>query len=98
MKNSKKTKDLSAANIDNILEIYQNRKDIEHVARLVNFDDIVANDYNLSVGGYVEAEDTSEVVNISELNVNIANIVAKQINLRTQIDSIVAEIESSKDE
>jgi type I restriction enzyme M protein len=97
MKNSKKTKDLSAENIENILKIYKDRKDVEHVARLVDYDDIVAKDYNLSVGGYVETEDTTEVVNITELNANIANIVAKQSDLRSQIDMIVSEIEGSSD-
>lgn len=98
MKNSKKTKDLSAKNIDNILQIYKNRKSVEHVARLVDSDDIVANDYNLSVGSYVEAEDTTETVNITELNNNISEIVERQVKLRKQIDSIVADIESPEDE
>jgi type I restriction enzyme M protein len=96
MKNSKKTKDLSGENIANILKIYQDREDVEHVAKLVDYDDIVKGEYNLSVSGYVEAKDTREIVDITELNAQIRQIVAKQTELRTAIDAIVADIEGGK--
>lgn len=96
MKNSKKTKDLAEQNIEKILEIYKDRKDIDHIAKLVDYDDIVESEYNLSVSTYIEAEDTSEVVDITELNAEITQIVARQQQLRTAIDAIVADIESDK--
>ena len=95
MKNSKKTKDLAASNIDSILKIYQDRQDIDHVTKLVDYNDIVKNEYNLSVSTYVEAEDTREVIDITELNVEIQQIVAKQAELRKSIDEIVADIEGN---
>ena len=42
---------------------------------------------------WVEAEDTREAVDITELNAKIAGIVARQAELRTQIDAIVADLE-----
>ena len=51
------------------------------------------NDYNLSVSTYVEQEDTREVIDITELNKEIARIVEREAQLRTEIDKIVAEIE-----
>jgi type I restriction enzyme M protein len=39
------------------------------------------------------AEDTREAVDITELNAEIARIVARQAELRTQIDAIVADLE-----
>jgi type I restriction enzyme M protein len=54
---------------------------------------MAANDYNLSVSSYVEAKDTREVVDIKALNAKIANIVVRQVELRTQIDAIVAGLE-----
>ena len=49
--------------------------------------------YNLSVSTYVEQEDTSEKIDITELNAQIAEIVAKENTLRAEIDKIIAEIE-----
>ena len=86
---------MAASNIDNILKIYQDRQDIDHVTKLVDYNDIVKNEYNLSVSTYVEAEDTREVIDITELNVEIQQIVAKQAELRKSIDEIVADIEGN---
>ena len=49
------------------------------------------NDYNIAVSSYVEKKDTREVINITELNAEIKSIVARQNELRTAIDEIVAE-------
>ena len=51
------------------------------------------NDYNITVFSYVEQKDTHEVVDIKELNAEIAHIVARQQELRKAIDAIVADIE-----
>jgi hypothetical protein len=54
---------------------------------------IADNGYNLSVSSYVEQQDTREDVDIVALNAEIARIVARQAELRTQIDAIVADLE-----
>ena len=41
----------------------------------------------------IEQPDNSEVVDIKALNAKIAGIVARQAELRQQIDAIVAELE-----
>lgn len=48
------------------------------------------------MSSYVEAEDTREVVDIVALNAEIERIVARQSQLRTEIDAIVAELEGGK--
>jgi hypothetical protein len=45
--------------------------------------------------GYVEAADTREAIDITELNSEIARIVVRQAELRGEIDAIVAEIEDT---
>ena len=50
----------------------------------------------MSVSSWVEAEDTREQINIGELNAQIEQIVARQTELRTQIDAIVAELEGTE--
>jgi len=44
----------------------------------------------------VEAKDTREVIDITELNLEIAGTVSKIDQLRKDIDLIVAEIEGSE--
>lgn len=79
-----------------ILDALARREDAEYFAKLVDNSNIADNDYNLSVSSYVEAEDTREVVDIVALNAEIERIVARQSQLRTEIDAIVAELESGK--
>ncbi len=81
-------------NRQKVLDAYVARTDEEYYAKLVDNKDIAENDYTLSVSNYVEQEDTREVVDITELNKEIEQIVAKQSELRKSIDEIVKEIES----
>ena len=85
---------LNEENREHLLSLAFERKDVEHVAKLVFIDDIAANDWNLSVSSYVEPEDTREKVDIAELNNRIAGIVERQQQLRASIDAIVAELEA----
>ena len=86
--NNKLTED----NIAAILKLFASRKNAAHSAALVHHDDIVANDYNLSVSTYVEQEDTREKVDIKKLNAELAEIVEREGALRKAIDKIIQEI------
>ena len=84
---------LTDENIEHIVKIFTDRKDIDYVAKLVSNSEIEENDYNLSVSTYVEKEDTREKIDIVELNKQIEEIVAREQVLRDEIDKIVKEIE-----
>lgn len=84
------------ASAEKILDAFTAREDIAHFATLVDNPDIAANNYNIAVSSYVEAEDTREAVDIIELNAEIAKVVARQAELRTEIDAIVADLEGSQ--
>lgn len=84
---------LSKENLENILKLYKDRIEVPHLARLTNIEEIVKNDYNLSVSSYVEAKDTREIINIKVLNQEIEEIVKRQSVLRNKIDSLVRELE-----
>ena len=85
---------LSDTNIDNIIEVFKAREDREYVSKLVPNSEVAEQEYNLSVSTYVEQEDTREVIDIAELNKEIARIVEREGVLRAEIDKIVAEIEA----
>lgn len=80
--------------IQDIMDLFDSKENVDHVARSVPYQEIVANDYNLSVSSYVEARDTREVIDITVLNAEIETTVAKINQLRADIDAIVAEIEA----
>lgn len=85
---------LAEANQQKILDTVIAREDVEHFSKLASNVDVGTRGYNLSVSAYVEQEDTSEAVDIAELNDKIVGIVARQTELRAQIDAIVAGLES----
>lgn len=87
---------LTPDNQQSILMALDVREDEDHFAKLVPNEDIAANDYNISISSYVEEEDTREAVDITALNAEIAEIVARQAELRVSIDAIVADLEGSK--
>lgn len=84
---------LTEEHIDAILELFANKKDIDHVSKSVDNSEIALENYNLSVSTYVEAKDTREVIDIVELNAKIKKTVANIDRLRAEIDKIIAEIE-----
>jgi type I restriction enzyme M protein len=86
---------LTPSNQQAILEAFIARADVDHFARLVDNASVAENDYNLSVSSYVEEKDERVAVDIVELNAEIARIVARQQELRSAIDEIVADLESS---
>ncbi|MFA5564898.1 MAG: type I restriction-modification system subunit M [Acidimicrobiia bacterium] len=81
---------------ERILGWLADRTDVDYVAALVSNEAIGENDYNMAVSSYVEPEDTREVIDIVELNAEIARIVERQAELRIEIDAIVADLEGSK--
>ncbi|NKR14171.1 restriction endonuclease, partial [Arthrobacter sp. D2] len=86
---------LTEENQQKILEGFVARGDIEHFTQLVTNQEIAANGYNIAVTSYVEQLDTREETNITELNASIVQGVARQQELRTAIDEIIANLEGS---
>lgn len=84
---------LTEENIAKIVDEVTSRENVEYFARLVDYDEVKEQEYNLSVSTYVEQEDTREVIDIKELNAQIEQIVARENVLRAEIDKIIKEIE-----
>lgn len=80
--------------IQQIIKMFDDKEDIEYLAKSVEYSKIVEHDYNLSVNSYVKEKDTSEKIDINELNVELKDTVEKINKLRTEIDSIIEVIES----
>lgn len=83
---------LEDEHIEKIMEMFDSKEDVDHIARTVDNAEIAENDYNLSVSSYVEAKDMREVIDIKELNAEIAETVVRIDELRKEIDLVVREI------
>ena len=84
---------LTEKNIKNIVTAFAKREDEEYFAKLVDYDEIKGQKFNLSVSTYVEQKDTREKIDIVKLNAEIKEIVAREQVLRDEIEKIIAEIE-----
>lgn len=85
---------LSPDDIAAIMDAYVKREPVEHFSAVASLEDIRKNDYVLSVSSYVQPKDTREKIDITALNRQISDIVARENELRTQIDAIIADLES----
>ncbi len=84
------------SHIDQIMQIFDSKANVDHFARSVSFDQVAVNDYNLSVSCYVDARDRREVVDMAQLNAELKTTVANIDRLRKDIDAIIAEIEGEE--
>ena len=84
---------LTQENIQHIMDTYVQRTEIVHYAHVASHKEVVNNNYNLAVSTYVEEEDTSEEIDIEDLENRIQDIVQQEDELRRDIESIIREIE-----
>jgi type I restriction enzyme M protein len=84
------------SHIEQIMAAFDSKENVDHFAKSVPLEEVVAKEYNLSVSSYVEAKDNREVVDIAQLNAELKSTVARIDQLRRDIDAIVAEIEGEE--
>lgn len=84
---------LTDKHIEKIIEMFDSKEDSPHVAKTVDYEKVVEEDYTLSVSTYVEPKDTRKKVDIVELNTEIKATVGKIDKLRKDIDTIIEVIE-----
>lgn len=87
---------LEDRHINRIIDIFDKKENIDYVSKSIDYKAITENDYNLSVSSYIEVEDTRPKTDIKELNERIRRIVARENELRAEIDKIVAELEEDE--
>lgn len=87
---------LTPDNQNKVLDLFTSREPVEYKSALVSNEEIGKNSYNIAVSSYVQQEDTREKIDITKLNAEIAQIVARQSELRVSIDAIVAALEGAK--
>lgn len=89
---------LSDDNISNILNMIENKKDLDRKAVVISNEEVENNDYNLSVNTYLKNEKEVELIDIKEHNKKIEEIVLRQSKVRSKLDAIIKEIEGASNE
>ena len=93
IRNTNKNK-LSDENIENIMKLLSDRVDVENRAKLATYEEVKENDYNISVNSYLKVSSKEEIIDIKELNKQIAEIVSKEQQTRNELDEIIRDLES----
>ena len=76
----------------NIMDLYADRKDVDYLAKLVKNDDVLNNGCILSVSAYVEQKEIREMIDITEVNAKLSNLVNDGYKLNTQIEDIIMKL------
>ena len=87
---------LTDVNQQKIVDALTAREDVAYFAKLVDNADLEANGYNIAVSSYVGPDDTRTPVDITQLNAELGRIVARQTQLRSEIDALVADLEGAR--
>lgn len=80
---------LSEDNINKILDVYTQRKEIEHFSYLASYEEIVRTKYDLSVSTYVKAKDKRKKIDIVSLNSELEILVKQGNELRGRIENVM---------
>ena len=84
-----KNNKLTSENIEKIVSAFTNRSEEPFFSHLASYDEIITNNYNLSVSTYVASEDTREKVDIAKLNTKTEDSIKHQHELREAIRNII---------
>ena len=92
VRNTNKNK-LSDENINNIINLLKERKEIENKSYLATYEEVKGNDYNISVNSYLKTNLNEKKIDIKEVNKRLAEIVPRQEQLRKELEEIIRELE-----
>lgn len=90
--NAKKQNNLADEYIKKILNIYQNRNEIEKYSHIATLEEIQENDYNLNIPRYVDTFEEEEPVNIEVTQENIAKVESELLTIKTQMNTYLEEL------
>lgn len=83
---------LEPSHIDEIVKAYQQRKDIENFARVVDFEEIQANDFNLNIPRYVDTSEPEIEVDLSMVFKDLRTCDLEIANVEKDLDAFFKEL------
>lgn len=84
--------ELTEKHIQDIVTAYKNRQDIEKFAHAASWDEIKGNDYNLNIPRYVDTFEEEPLVDIEQVNANIARLKTEIAEAEQKMDEYMKEL------
>lgn len=78
--------------LDKIFNAYKERKDVEKFAKLVTFDEIKDNEFNLNIPRYVDTSEKEEEINLEEVFKELAEMEAEEIQAKSELNGYFQEL------
>jgi len=91
-KKDKNQNKLDTKHIEDIVNAYKNRVDIDKFAHVASLDEIKANEYNLNIPRYVDTFEEEDLVDIAQVKSNIANIQKELAEVEAQMAKYLKEL------
>jgi len=83
---------LRVQDIHKIVKTYDNYKDVEHYARIVDLKEIEENDFNLNVRRYIENGDEEEVVDVLVVRKELAALEKERAEVDKKVERFLKEL------
>ena len=83
---------LRGSDITRIVNSYQARQNEDKYSYVASFDEIKENDFNLNIPRYVDTFEEEELVDIDEVQRNIATIEAELAEVQAQMKGYLKEL------
>ena len=91
---------MSQENIDHVIQLYTDRKDVEKEAHLASYEEIKSNDYNLNIPRYVDTFEQEEEISLADIATELSEqdkeIKTAQTELLTQFAELTASDEQTQ--
>lgn len=89
---------LTAENINKMIETYVKRENIEKYAHLATLDEIKENDYNLNIPRYVDTFEKEDVIPLSQVATELAEVKTEIANTYDNLFGLLNELEGTTEE
>ncbi len=90
-----KQNELSDDNVTQILDIYQQRKDIRHLSHLASFEEMQANNFNLNFPRYIDQFPEEEKIDLNELALKIKTVNKNITKTQSELSQSLKHFSSS---
>lgn len=91
---------LSTEDIDHIIKLYSDRKEVDKEAHIASFDEIKANDFNLNIPRYVDTFEQEEEIPLADIANELSNISSEidkaATDLITKMNDLTAKDDDTK--
>lgn len=89
---AKNQNELGQKHVDDIIHAYTERKDVDKFAHVASPEEIQANDYNLNIPRYVDTFEEEELIDIEEVQANIAKLKTEIAEAEAKMEAYLKEL------